>query len=183
MPNLGSLPPLNSSRLEHSAEQDSCRRLTNVMLPPGRSSWQAPVHNKFEGFSHGLRSSFGVKLRRAGIQLPTGSGFASHPLMDDGDDQHGAKVSSINVAQFCAGPFISPCSDALPDDEFGPAAQCSQDSDHGAAHRSCTTRSLSSKQLIYKQKFSSMESNLQARSIACRKTGILPDAFGPRRRA
>ena len=28
-------------------------RLTHVMLRPGRSSWQARVHNKFEGFAHG----------------------------------------------------------------------------------------------------------------------------------
>jgi|HubBroStandDraft_4_1064222.scaffolds.fasta_scaffold224763_3 hypothetical protein len=29
-------------------------RLTDVMLPPGQSSWQARVHNKFEGFAQGF---------------------------------------------------------------------------------------------------------------------------------
>jgi hypothetical protein len=146
MPNPGSLPPLNSSLLNHSAEQDSCRRLSNVMLPPGWSSWQARVHNKFEGFSQGLRPSFASSC--SGRRSSCGQARPSPRIqVADGDHQHGAKLSSINVAQFCAAPLTPPILRRTAGDQFGEPGNVPEPFFHGAVSRSCETRLASNNRL------------------------------------
>jgi len=78
------------------------------MLPPGRSSWQAPVHNKFEGFAT-VATVFCVKPFLAEIRPPPALA-ADRPshcgLVMTGERDDMAR--RIALAQFCAAPFVAP---------------------------------------------------------------------------
>jgi hypothetical protein len=78
-------------------------RLSNVMLLPERSNWQARVHDKFEGSAQGFDRKFEggdaeIQPQQACLRLAprvAGEGVA-------------IKLSNWRIAQFLCSSFVSP---------------------------------------------------------------------------
>ena len=79
-----------------------------MMLPPEQSSWQARVHNKFEGFHQGHHEESHHAFPHEIAAPPTArpaNRVSQRILVMEGGDPNGEKLSSIDVAQFRAAPF------------------------------------------------------------------------------